>query len=130
MVHLCENWKTDNRAPAHPRTLRQYHSEGNRALIRKHVLVALCAALPEFLLRGCQALSLPLSFCLHQFFRCAATQVTTESISCGDIGWPARFERQSGFPKSERPTTTVVRKPCSLTRFRKFGSTIEPPGPP
>src|SRR6201991_2005357 len=111
MGQSFESWRTDNRAPAHPRTRRQYRSEGSRALVRKRVLVALCAALPEFLLPACQALSLPLSFCLHQFFRRAASQVTTESISFGDLVWPARFGPRSGFPKSERPTTTVVRKP-------------------
>ena len=61
----------------------------------------------------------------------AASQATTSEISCDDIGLPGMSLRQSGAPKSGRPTITSVRSSWSGSNARKDPSTIELPfGPP
>src|SRR5262245_14667307 len=42
--------------------------------------------------------------------RCDTSHATTSEISCGLMGRPEIFARQSGMPRSDRPTITAVRK--------------------
>src|SRR5207244_12043095 len=63
--------------------------------------------------------------------RWATSHAVTSATCSGDSGCPLTYPRQSGIPRSGRPTITVVRNPWSLTRARYDGSTTDPPlGPP